>query len=264
LEASLWKKTFFPSFLAYHDDNRKIAVNICYLEELSKGSSRRFFEKMGGFSLGSHNSLIFPYIIRGLIVFDEKRQSKKKCFSSVGRKTLRFSPFLSLKGDFPAFFGSHDFSGDLEEDMAEDKLREGIYLQIKKSTIGTGSTAKHTEYRNFWATLRVEETHVEMILLDDAFTLTGIREKFAVEELSGCNWLFVEQGEKKYCQLKPKLSNILNPPPKAPKPHAPFKPAPPKPGAAAPAANIFGAQPKKPQPNNQQTVVKKGGWWDNK
>jgi hypothetical protein len=147
--------------------------------------------------------------------------------------------------------------------MAEDKLREGIYLQTKKSTIGTGSTAKHTEYRNFWVTLRLEETHVEMILLDDAFTLTGIREKFPVEELSGVNWLFVEQGEKKYGQLKPKLLNILNPPPKVPKATPPQKTAPQKPGGATAATNIFGAPPKKPQqPGGTQPSVKKGGWWD--
>ncbi|MDR2459459.1 MAG: hypothetical protein LBE38_01555 [Deltaproteobacteria bacterium] len=136
--------------------------------------------------------------------------------------------------------------------MGEDKLQEGIYLQTKKSTIGTGSTAKHTEFRNFWATLRVGETHVEMILLDDAFMLTGIREKFPVGELFGANWLYVEQGEKKYGQLKPKLTNILNPQPKTPP-----KPQP----AAQDATDPFKprTQGKKPAPG---TTAKKGGWWD--
>ncbi|MDR2351984.1 MAG: hypothetical protein LBF22_02275 [Deltaproteobacteria bacterium] len=121
--------------------------------------------------------------------------------------------------------------------MAEEKLREGIYLQTKKSTIGTGSTAKHAEYRNFWVTLSIGETHVEMILLDDSFMLTGIREKFTFEEVTGANWLFVEQGAKKYSQLQPRLSRILNPPP--------------KPGTNKPASGKPGAPP----------AAKKDGWW---
>ncbi|MDR2340113.1 MAG: hypothetical protein LBF40_08280 [Deltaproteobacteria bacterium] len=134
--------------------------------------------------------------------------------------------------------------------MAEDKLAEGIYLQTKKSTIGTGSTAKHAEYRNFWVTLTIGETHVEMILLDDAFMLTGIRERFTLDEVTGANWLFVEQGAKKYGQLKPRLSNILNPQPKA----APPKPAPPAKGGGA-ASALGGKKPGAP-------AGKKDGWWN--
>ncbi|MDR1166793.1 MAG: hypothetical protein LBO66_13165 [Deltaproteobacteria bacterium] len=130
--------------------------------------------------------------------------------------------------------------------MADEKatLREGIYLQTKKSTIGTGSTAKHAEYRNFWATLKIGDTHVEMVLLDDSFLLTGIREKFAVEELEGSNWLFVEQGEKKYGQLKPKLCNILNPAAKG--------------GACAVAKPAAPGSARKSAANPS----KKNGWWN--
>jgi hypothetical protein len=105
--------------------------------------------------------------------------------------------------------------------MAEDKLTEGaaspgllpegIYLETKKNIIGTGSTAKVAEYRNFWATLRISELVMEMVLLDDTFGLTGIKEKFPTEVVSGPNWLYVEQGEKKYRQLKQKLDQILAP-----------------------------------------------------
>jgi hypothetical protein len=137
--------------------------------------------------------------------------------------------------------------------MAEDKLREGIYLETKKSMIGTGSTAKTAEYRNFWVTLRIKEAKVEMILLDDAFSLTGIRETFDHEVVSGANWLFVEQGEKKYRQLKPKLDLILNPPPKN-------KPAPPAAGKPADAAHIFN-QKKPISAPKSQADSKKGGWW---
>jgi hypothetical protein len=91
-------------------------------------------------------------------------------------------------------------------------LPEGIYLETKKNIIGTGSTAKVAEYRNFWATLKVSELVMEMVLLDDTFGLTGIREKFPTEVVSGPNWLYVEQGEKKYRQLKQKLEKMAAPP----------------------------------------------------
>ncbi|MDR0355953.1 MAG: hypothetical protein LBJ64_09530 [Deltaproteobacteria bacterium] len=119
------------------------------------------------------------------------------------------------------------------------KLPEGIYLETKKNIIGTGSTAKVAEYRNFWATLKVGDEVMEMVLLDDSFGLTGIREKFSVEVVSGSNWLFVEQGEKRYRLLRQKLDNLIAPPKKA----------------AAPQGHAGGA--KKPQ----SSPSKKNGWW---
>jgi hypothetical protein len=142
--------------------------------------------------------------------------------------------------------------------MGEDSLREGIYLQTKKSTIGTGSTAKATEFRNFWATLKVEESHVEMILLDDAFLLTGIREKFTKEELCGPNWLYVEQGEKKFSQLKPKLLNILNPQPKKVPPKSTASASPSLPNAFKSKTS----ESTKVQPKPSGVSAKKGSWWD--
>ncbi|MDR2199551.1 MAG: hypothetical protein LBR53_08890 [Deltaproteobacteria bacterium] len=139
--------------------------------------------------------------------------------------------------------------------MADEKLLEGIYLQTKKSTIGTGSTAKHAEYRNFWVTLSITDTYVEMILLDDAFMLTGIRERFSLEEVTGANWLYVEQGAKKFSQLKPKLDSILNPPAKQPS----SKACPPARGTApGRTPTIFGSSKK---PANGAQTSKKDGWW---
>jgi hypothetical protein len=137
--------------------------------------------------------------------------------------------------------------------MGEVKLREGIYLETKKSMIGTGSTAKVAEYRNFWVTLRIKEAKVEMILLDDAFSLTGIRESFDHEVVSGSNWLFVEQGEKKYQQLKPKLDKILNPAPKG-------RPAPAA-GGKVDAAAVFNQKKPLSAPKQSKDGEKKGGWW---
>lgn len=135
--------------------------------------------------------------------------------------------------------------------MADERPAEGIYLQTKKSTIGTGSTAKHAEFRNFWATLSIGDTHVEMILLDDAFMLTGIRERFPIGELTGANWLFVEQGAKKYGQLKPRLTGILNPQPKT----APPKGAPQGAAGKGPASPFGGKK-------TGQPASKKDGWWN--
>jgi hypothetical protein len=140
--------------------------------------------------------------------------------------------------------------------MADEKLPEGIYLQTKKSTIGTGSTAKHAEYRNFWVTLIIGETHVEMVLLDDAFMLTGIRERFTLEEVTGSNWLYVEQGAKKYGQLKPRLDNILHPQPKQATPKSPPASKGAQSASAAPAT-LGGKKPAAPQQSG-----KKDGWWN--
>jgi hypothetical protein len=133
--------------------------------------------------------------------------------------------------------------------MVGEKPREGIYLETKKSMIGTGSTAKVAEYRNFWVTLRVKDAQVDMILLDDAFSLTGIRETFDHEVIAGSNWLFVEQGEKKYQQLKPKLDKILNPPSKAKPATGPSQDDP---------ASVFN---RKTPSSSPPPGSKKGGWW---
>jgi hypothetical protein len=125
---------------------------------------------------------------------------------------------------------------------------EGIYLETKKNIIGTGSTSKVAEYRNFWATLRIAGGVMEMVLLDDSFALTGIREKFPVEVVGGSNWLYVEQGQKRYLQLKPKLESLLAPPaPKAPAAKGPGG------GKAAAAKGPVGGKP--------AAAGRKTGWW---
>ncbi len=147
--------------------------------------------------------------------------------------------------------------GDAQEGVGP--VKPGIYLQEKKSTIGTGGTAKLTEYRTFWVTLRVEEAQVEMLLLDDDFKPTGIRETFAHGTISGPGWHFIAEGEKRYQRLRPHLDRLL-----APKP----QPAAAKP---APAANRWwdggGGEAKDPfaidKPKTKaQPAAKKGGWWD--
>ncbi|MCL2029271.1 MAG: hypothetical protein FWG97_02500 [Deltaproteobacteria bacterium] len=140
-----------------------------------------------------------------------------------------------------------------------DKLKEGIYLEKKKSSIGTGGTAKAVEYRNFWATGSLEADSAVMVLLDDNFNPTSLRETFSLKTLAGPDWFFISEGEKKYQRLRSRLDQILKPPEtKAETPAA----APSKvkwwEGSApsGPPANPF--ELKKPP----KIPKKKGGWWE--
>ena len=54
-------------------------------------------------------------------------------------------------------------------------FQEGLYLEKKKGSIGTGDTAKTAEYRTFWATGRLSAGSAAMFLLDDEFKPTGLR-----------------------------------------------------------------------------------------
>jgi hypothetical protein len=142
-------------------------------------------------------------------------------------------------------------------------VKPGIYLQEKKSTIGTGGTAKTAEYRTFWVTLRVAEASVEMLLLDDDFRPTAIREIFSHEVVLGPSWHFIVEGEKRYQRLRPHLDRLLAPPP----PKAETKKAAPK-----ATANWWGGgepegQPKDPfaldkSRKSAKPEPKKGGWWE--
>lgn len=145
-------------------------------------------------------------------------------------------------------------------DSDQGPIKPGIYLQEKKSSIGTGGTAKTAEYRTFWVTLRLGEASVEMLLLDDDFRPTGIRETFSREVVLGSGWHFIVEGEKRYQRLRPHLDRLLAPPP--PKAEA---------RKAAPAANWWGGepagQPKDPfaldkSGKRAKPEPKKGGWWE--
>jgi hypothetical protein len=144
-------------------------------------------------------------------------------------------------------------------------FREGIYLEHKKSTIGTGSTAKTAEYRTFWATGRIMADSAIMVLLDDGFQPTAVKETFPLETLTGPNWFFIVEGDKKYHRLRPYLDHLLEAPPQPAKPADP----PAKAGGGNkwweggssndPPANPFDLSKDKKQ---QAPTPKKGGWWE--
>jgi hypothetical protein len=142
-------------------------------------------------------------------------------------------------------------------------FREGIYLEKKKSSIGTGGTAKATEYRNFWATGSVTGDSVVMILLDGEFKPTAVRETFPLEALAEPVWFFIAEGEKKYQHLRPFLDRLLTAPPQETPQHPAEAPAPaPWWGGGSPSGPPANPFELKKAPSANKQAVKKGGWWD--
>ncbi|MDR1921366.1 MAG: hypothetical protein LBS31_06440, partial [Candidatus Adiutrix sp.] len=88
-------------------------------------------------------------------------------------------------------------------------VRPGIYLEEKTGAIGVGGTAKTAQYRTFWVTLLISEANVEMLLLNDDFRPTAVRETFPVAVVQGPGWHYIAEGEKRYNKLRPHLDRIL-------------------------------------------------------
>ncbi|MFH1136050.1 MAG: hypothetical protein V1816_08175 [Pseudomonadota bacterium] len=78
------------------------------------------------------------------------------------------------------------------------RIKEGIYLEHKKGIIGTGHTAKETEYRNFWMTLGQKGDEVVCLLLDNDFKPTGIKQAIPAGAFETERLTYIPQGEKKY------------------------------------------------------------------
>ena len=81
------------------------------------------------------------------------------------------------------------------------EVKSGIYLEIKKGTLGVGHTAKETEYRNFWMTLAQEDENVHCVLLNQDFGLTHINETFPASDFDSGRLNYIPQGEKRYQRL---------------------------------------------------------------
>lgn len=144
-------------------------------------------------------------------------------------------------------------SDEINEAAERQTCRPGIYLEEKNSSIGTGATAKTAEYRSFWATLCEQESCMVMVLLNDDFRPTGIKEKIPLEKLKGANWHYIAEGEKRYGLLRPHLDKMLA------QPAAPAAPAE-KPAAAG---NWWdGGGGKTSAPKKKEAPKKKNNWWD--
>lgn len=153
-------------------------------------------------------------------------------------------------------------SREIPAPETDGALTPGIYLEEQKSVIGTGGTAKTTEFRNFWVTLTVTEACAEMVLLDDDFRPTGLRRTFGCETILGPGWHFIAEGEKRYQRLRPHLDRLLVS--SAPKAAG----TPPAKGQAANwwSGGAGGGPPQDPfaldKKKKTAPAPKKGGWWE--
>lgn len=141
-------------------------------------------------------------------------------------------------------------TNDAEEKQA---FRPGIYLEEKTGSIGTGGTAKTAAYRSFWATLSISEHSAVMVLLNDDFRPTSIREIYPLETLRGPKWHYIAEGQKRYARLRPHLDRMAA----QPDPAAARAPAE-KPGSGNwwAGGGSAGASKKKEPPK------RKNNWWD--
>lgn len=122
-----------------------------------------------------------------------------------------------------------------------DNLREGIYLQEKKGSVGTGVTSQGIVYKNYYA-VRLTDTHAELFLLDDDLALTGLRERVNLAKL--------QKGYEYQPELQARFKALdanLGPRPKAPASSAPAS-------KAAPQA--------RPAPKPRVEAKEPAGWWD--
>lgn len=133
-------------------------------------------------------------------------------------------------------------------------VREGIYIEIKKGKVGTGSTAKPAEFRNFYL-VRPSGDMVETVLLTDKLQPTGIIEHIMAVKFDS-TWRHEPRLDKYVAAISSKVPTKPAPKPPAPEPAA-------KPTATAPAAK---SQPVVAKPKPKETPAKDTGgekpWWE--
>ncbi|MBU2548221.1 MAG: hypothetical protein KKB20_07430 [Proteobacteria bacterium] len=148
------------------------------------------------------------------------------------------------------------------------QIKAGIYLEVKKGTIGTGGTAQTQEYRNFWMTVEERDGQVNCALLDNDFNLTPLRESFSTAEFDSGRFTFIPQGEKRYKRLLQKLGLLNHPKPAASGPKTAAGPPQKKPSAnwwegqekKVEPGDIFKSEPDRPAEKPAKTGG--GNWWD--
>ncbi len=100
-------------------------------------------------------------------------------------------------------------------------IKEGIYLEAKEVTLGTGHTARTTRVRNLYAVRRGEGGKLELFLLDEKLRPTGVREQIGPEELAQ-RMVHMAKLDAAFAKLKVLLDRL--PPPAPPKPKTDHKP----------------------------------------
>jgi len=116
-------------------------------------------------------------------------------------------------------------------------VKEGVYLEEKKSTVGVACTAKTVVFKSLWATREIGEDKVVLQLLDDKGQPTGLVERFTPGEMAE---------RFTYRPLKPEAWSALKAKLLASKPGPDSRPA---------AAGV-----KKPAVDKKKAAPR--GWWD--
>lgn len=145
--------------------------------------------------------------------------------------------------------------------MAE--VTEGIYLETKKTNVGTGHTASQVVFRSFYA-VRPAGEKAEIFLLDDDLGLTGLREQITAAELAK-RMQYVPRLQGRYQAM----AASLGPRPAAARPKPAVQP-PAKEASGAPAQTQQAAPPaenKAPNKAPAKPAPPLGGqgdapWWE--
>ena len=126
--------------------------------------------------------------------------------------------------------------------------RDGIYMEVKQTQVGTGSTASRITFKNYYAA-RIAGGQADLFLLDDGLELTGLRETVSVQRLAKA-YEYQPGMQDSYQALLPRLS--ARPQTQAAAPPPQVRPA------AAPPQERPQAQPPAKAPEKKND----GAWWE--
>lgn len=131
-----------------------------------------------------------------------------------------------------------------------DKLVEGIYLEVKRSKVGTGHTQSEMTFRNLYL-VRACGHQAQAVLLDDKLNPTGVCEPISPGAIASRGWRHVPQLQNRVEGICARLATPQ--PREAPPPPAARRQAAPPP-AQRPQEERPAPQPEKPQEERN--------WWD--
>lgn len=133
-------------------------------------------------------------------------------------------------------------------------IKPGIYLETKKSEVGTGVTSSTLTFRNYYAA-RPSGDRVELFLLDDDLNLTGLHDWADPEEMES-RFTHQPEHDERFDQLMGYVgAPAVEPAPQASPPQArPEAPPPAERSAAEPPQT----RPAPPPPADYNDK----GWWE--
>ncbi|MCA1905208.1 MAG: hypothetical protein LDL11_01300 [Desulfarculus sp.] len=144
------------------------------------------------------------------------------------------------------------------------EVPEGIYLEIKQSTVGTGNTASRVTFRNFYA-VRVVGEMADLHLLDDRLGLTGIKETVALANFPS-QLSHQPKLDPFFAKLLPSLGPAQPPQTRASAPPPAARPASAPPQersvAAVPQERAAAQPPQTRKPAPPPAEKKESGWWE--